>query len=459
MDMHSREEVPKITSASATDEHSARYSERYIWYVILLLSVVNVVNYMDRMALSVLLPLIKADLKLSDSQLGLLTGFAFFLFYAVCGIPIARWADRGIRKNIIALALGTWSVMTALSGAAQNFWQLFAARIGIGAGEAGCLPPAQSIICDYVPLRRRSGVFAVHNFGLYGGMMLGMAGAGWLGEIIGWRLTFVMLGLPGIGLALIVQSTLREPLRGALDSVRPREAEPSLGATALILWRCRTFRRLTLFAVTNGFVQYGLNQWWPSYYARVLGLSMSSIGVSLGTAIGIGAASGLLLGGLVANKAATRDVRLPLAIGAVATLLAIPAALGSLFVSSASGSIALVSLTALMWSVSNGPVVATVFSVVPANMRATAGALTVFVTSLFGFGLGPFCVGLLSEALTPSLGDLSLRYALLAPVCLLPLMAVALHAAARGLHHDLAAPGQGQTETAADMHHVPLRSH
>lgn len=415
----------------------------YIRYVVFLLSVVNIFNYMDRMALSVLLPSIKADLNLSDGQLGLLVGFAFSAFYAVCGIPIARWADRGVRRNIIALALAVWSAMTALSGAAQNFLSLFVARMGVGAGEAGGLPPAQSIICDYVPVKRRSGVFAIHNFGSVAGVMLGMALAGWLGETIGWRWTFVALGLPGIALAVLVRLTLREPVRGQAEVVRESgdHIDESFRETVLILWHCRTYRMLVFFLVVNGFVQYGLTQWWPSFYVRVFGLGMSSVGVYLGIALGVGSGIGVLTGGWLANRFAERDSRLPLITCAAATALALPTALASLFVSSSLGSVLLVSLTGLFWTVQAGPVVATMYSVTMPRMRATAGALSIFAISALGLGLGPFCVGLLSDALTSALGAQALRWALLAPVCLIPVMAMALYAAANTVQGDLKTVG------------------
>jgi MFS family permease len=249
----------------------------------------------------------------------------------------------------------------------------------------------------------------------------------------------VALGLPGIALAIVVRLTLREPPRGFFDAVKDDTTSLSFGETINVLWHCRTYRLLMLFLVVNGFVQYGLNQWWPSFYTRIFGLSLSTVGVYVGAAIGVGSGLGLLIGGLLANKAAQYNVKLPLLMGAAATALALPAALGSLFISSASGSIFLVAVTALFWSVSNGPVVATVYSVVTSRMRATAGAITIFATSVLGFGLGPFCVGLLSDKLTPSLGMEALRYALLAPICLLPLMVIALCAAAGKLPADLKA--------------------
>lgn len=437
-------EVATVSALRESEAHQTPLTEtsaQYVWYVILLLSVVNIFNYMDRMALAVLAPLIKIDLQLSDAHLGLLTGFAFAFFYALCGIPIARWADRGIRRDIIVFALTVWSVMTALSGAAQNFWHLLLARVGLGAGEAGCLPPAQSIICDYVPLERRSGVYAVHTFGLYAGMMLGMVLAGWLGEIIGWRWTFALLGLPGIALALLVRLTLREPTRGRFDAIETIQTKTSFGGIIEILWRCRTYRMLAIFLTLNGFVQFGFNQWWPSFYARIFRLSLSSAGINLGFAIGAGSGIGILVGGLLANRIAMKDIRLPLMVGAAATCMAMPAVLGSILVSSASLSLFLVFLTTLFWAISNGPVVAAVYSVSRPDMRATAGTITIFFTSVLGFGLGPFCVGLLSDILAPPFGVKSLRYALLVPACLLPLVALALYRASRHLPNDLKAVG------------------
>lgn len=429
------------TNQARLDGTAQNPSAAYVWYVILLLCVVNVFSYMDRMALSVLLPSIKADLVLSDGQLGLLVGFAFFLFYAVCGIPVARWADRGIRRDIIAITLTVWSVMTALSGAAQNFWHLFAARVGLGAGEAGCIPSAQSIISDYVPLKKRSGVYALHTFGMSAGTMLGLILAGWLGEAVGWRWAFVVLGLPGIAVAILVRLTLREPRRGASDGVDCDEPSLPFRETLATLWRCRTYRLVVMFLVANGFVTVALLQWWPSFYGRVFGTSLSSIGAYLGLAVGAGAGIGTIIGGLVAHKAGQKDIGLPLMISAGAICLAIPAVLGSLFSQSSHQSMLLAGLTIMLWSVPSGPVTAAMYSVTKPRMRATASAVTIFFISVLGFGFGPLCVGVLSDLLTPSFGTEALRYALLLPACLLPLLIAALYRIGRALAHDLRAVG------------------
>jgi predicted MFS family arabinose efflux permease len=416
------------------------HSAGYVWYAVLLLTVVNVFNAADRTALAVLAPAIKAELQLSDSQLGLLTGLAFALLYATCGIPIARWADRGVRRNIIAIALATWSVMTALCGAAQTFWQLLIARAGVGAGEAGSYSPGASILCDYLPGERRPAIFAIHSFGLVLGLVVGMVLAGWLGERIGWRWTFVAFGAPGLALALVVRLSLREPTRGLFDAGSGARTQMSFGKTIAVLWACPTYRLLTLYVVANAFVQTGFNQWWPSYYTRVVGLNLSSAGAYLGTAIGVGTGIGLLIGGLLGSSrpAHAGDAgKSRLSTCAIVSLLALPALVGSLFVTSVAASLVLVSLAALFWSVPNGPAMAGVFSVTAPQMRATAGALTILMTSILGIGLGPYCVGFLSDVLREPFGDQSLRYALLAPASVVPLCSVGLIAAARTFSRDV----------------------
>jgi hypothetical protein len=198
---------------------------------------------------------------------------------------------------------------------------------------------------------------------------------------------------------------------------------------------------MMLFLVANGFLQYGLNQWWPSFYVRSFGLGSGVVGVHVGLAIGIGSAVGLLIGGVLANQLAKRNVRLPLELSAAVTVLVLPAALGSLFAPTEHLSILLVGATALFWSVSNGPVLAAIYSVTLAPMRATAGAVNIFFTSALGFGLGPLIVGVLSDMLLPRFGSGALRYALVVPICFVPVMVYALFAAARALPGDLKAVG------------------
>lgn len=408
----------------------------YVFYVIALLTLVNVFNYMDRMALAVLMPAIKADLKLTDGELGLLVGLAFSLFYAICGMPIARLADRGSRKTIIAACLGIWSLMTSLSGAATAFWHLFVARMGVGAAEAGGLPAAQSVICDYIRPERRPIAFAVHNAGLMAGMMLGILAAGLLEGLVGWRWAFVLLGVPGLLFALIVALTLREPARGFFDT-DAGDAKPGLLETAKTLFGCRTFNLLISFNILIGFIQYTIQQWLPSFYARTFGASISEIGLWLGLATGIASAVGLLAGGLLATRISRRGVGTPFFIAAIGMIGAMIAASGILLVPDMRLSICMAAATFVLWSLPTGAVVTALHGVTLPAMRATAASLIIFFGSIFGTALGSYCVGLVSDALSPSLGKEALRYALLIPVGMFPLLALVLFGIGRFLQDDL----------------------
>lgn len=429
--------VDPSDGAQARHPAPAIDTRAYVAYVIALLALVNVFNYVDRMALSVLAPAIKSDLHLSDGELGLLTGLAFSIFYAICAVPIARVADRGPRRTIIALALAGWSVMTALSGFVQSFWQLCMARIGVGAAEAGCLPPGQSLICDVVPLEGRTAAFSFHQMGLFAGMFLGMVLAGLLGDVIGWRWTFVALGLPGVLLALVVRFTLREPPRGRFEHAPSKDGSWSYRETIEYLWRCRTSRYLLVSMIANGYFLYGVNQWAPSFYTRAFGMTMSDAGLVVGPAVGLGSLIGLSLGGFL-PKSIAADVERPLRLVGYATFLILPGMLGFLFVPVASVSIAMLFLTSLFCSISNGPQVSAYFSVIPARIRATSGAIQIFLTAIIGFGLGPVGVGVLSDMLAPALGSgEALRYALLTPLIAAPIYAWSLVAASRVLVPDL----------------------
>ena len=221
-------------------EHRARpsYSPAYLRYALGLLCVVYVVNFVDRQVLSILLQSIKEDLGLSDLQLGLLSGTAFGLFYATLGIPIARLADRFSRKGVIAVCLALWSAMTALCGTASGFATLLLYRVGVGVGEAGGSPPAHSMISDYFPPERRASALGVFSLGVPLGILVGFLAGGWLDEALGWRLAFVVVGLPGVVLAVVVALTLREPPRGHSEGLAAAHGEaPGAFAVMPHLWR------------------------------------------------------------------------------------------------------------------------------------------------------------------------------------------------------------------------------
>ncbi len=420
------------------------FERGYAFYIVFLLGIVGIFNAMDRVALSMLAPAIKADMHFTDAQLGLLVGLAFSLFYAVCGIPIARLADRGNRRNIIAAALAVWSLMTALTGAATNFWHLLLARIGVAAGESGALAPSASIISDCAPVERRALLFSFHAFGIAAGTAVGVILMGRLNDAIGWRWTFVALGLPGMAFALVLLFTLKEPVRGAFDGGRHAEPQPSLLGVVRALWRCDTYKRIILFNVIIGFVVTAQGQWWPSFFSRIHGWSASEIGLYFGIAGAIGSPIGLLGGGFLANTVARRHAKLPLSLSALFIFLALFTTAAALLAPSPLMSMAFLTVTGVFTSAIAPPTIAAVYSVVRANMRATAGTIAGLFTAALGTGIGAFVLGWLSDVLAARFGDQSLRYAMLAPLPLVAVAAGALWFAAQSLTKDLAiATGAG----------------
>lgn len=401
-----------IESAGNCPSSNAPFSGQTIRYMALLLALVNLFNYLDRTLLSILLPAIKVDLLLSDTQLGLLTGFAFAMSYAVFGIPISRWADRGNRRNIVALSLALWSVMTTLSGAALSFLQLLLTRIGVGMGEAGCVPPAQSIISDYVPAHKRAGILSLHYAGAGVGSLLALALGGWLSTEIGWRYTFMVFGFPGLFLAVLVRFTLREPPRGYSDG-HSREGHVLPVKTVLhYLKGCRTYVHLVIVMVFNAFANLGIHAWLPSFFKRSYQLPITDIGFYLGLTM-LGSIAGLLLGGTITDRLAQRDLRFPLWFGACSYAVAVPFGIAIFVTTSVYWAFLFVFIFNLLIILPGGAVAALVLGVVLPRMRAMAVAIMAFFAAAIGYGGGPFFIGALSDVLVLTFGDESLRYAML----------------------------------------------
>lgn len=392
-------------------------SSAYRRYVLGLLLVVYVVNFVDRQILSILAEDIKRDLGLSDTQLGFLTGLSFALFYTLAGIPIARWADRGNRRTIIAIGLGIWSAMTALSGSARGFVQLAAARVGVGIGEAACSPPAHSLIADYFARDTRARALAIYSLGIPIGSSIGLLAGGWLGEYFGWRRAFLVVGLPGLLLALVVRATLREPQRGGSDATETALAEPeSLREVLNFLGRLRSFVHLSLAAALHAFVGYGAAAFLPVFLIRVHGMDKGEVGTWL-SAIGITAgALGTYFGGEIADRLGRHDPRWYLWTSALSTLLAIPSAVALLLWPDPRTALLLGIPYSVLGMMYLGPTFAMTQSLVRPRMRALASAVLLFVINLIGLGAGPQAVGLISDAWQPRHGSESIRHALLAVV-------------------------------------------
>jgi predicted MFS family arabinose efflux permease len=410
-------------------------------YALALLFVVYTVNLVDRQILAVLLEPIKQDLGLSDSSLGLLTGFAFAAFYATFGIPIAAWADRSSRRDVIALGLLVWSSATAACGAVQSYAQLFAARMLVGIGEAAGSPPAHSLISDYFPARLRATALALYSMGGNVGIGVGFFVGGLLGDAFGWRWTFALVGIPGIALAGLVRLSLREPPRGAIDGRSDRAPAPPLGTSLAHLARLHAYRHIAAATALYNLASYAYLAWVPTFLRRVHDLSGAEIGVLYGPMLaGVGVLGGLVAGS-VSDWAARRDARWLTWVPALASLSALPFLVIFLWLENPRLAFAAYMPVGFLTGMWAGPTYAAVQGLAPLRMRATASALLLFALNFIGMGLGPLIVGMLNDALAPEHGEQAIRYSL--SVVALAKLWGALHGwlASRELRAELAAAG------------------
>ncbi len=382
-------------------------------YALGVLVVVYTFNFIDRQILSILLEPIKADLGLSDTQLGLLTGFAFALFYATMGIPIARYADKNNRRNLIALSLTIWSGFTAISGLAQNFWHLLIARIGVGVGEAGCSPPAHSLISDYFPAEKRATVLGIYSLGIPVGILFGFIAGGWLNEFFGWRVAFFVVGVPGIILALVVRFSLREPTRGMAEGRVDTGQQPTTKETFKLLWSKRSFRHLAFGAALTAFVGYGLVTWVPSFLIRSHGMTTGEAGTWLGLILGIPGGIGIALGGWMADRYGSKDTRWYMWVVSVALLLGTPFAFGVFLSDSVVWCLLFLVMPVLLGNFYQATTFSQTQGLVELRMRAVAAAVLLFIINIIGLGAGPQAVGIVSDLLNDRFGQESLRYSLL----------------------------------------------
>lgn len=393
-------------------------SRGYRIYVLALLTVVFIINFIDRQVLSVLIEPIKREMQLTDTQLGLLSGLAFALFYVTFAVPIARLADRKSRRNLITVCMILWSSMTAVCGVALNFTQLLLARIGVAIGEAGCVAPSHSILSDYYTPERRPLALSIYSAGASIGIFLGLLGGGWLAESIGWRQTLVVVGLPGIFVALIVLLTLREPARGMS---LPAGTVPTTSSGSTYFWTdlgsLLQRRTLLLIALAGGFqsmVTYGLANWLPAFFMRVHGMSASHAGAGLAVINGLLAGVGAILGGWLSSRLARADRRWLLWVPAFATVFATPLYALAVISPSAPASLALLAPAGFLSLVYVGPALAATHAIAGVSLRATGVALTLFVSNLLGIGGGALLVGVVSDAFAAAEPVVSLRYGLMA---------------------------------------------
>jgi predicted MFS family arabinose efflux permease len=414
---------------------SARQHERYVLFLLFL---VYTFNYVDRQVLIILAEPIKSEFKLKDWQLGFLTGTAFALFYATLGIPIARFADRLNRVNIIAASLTIWSSMTAACAVTTNFAQLALARVGVGVGEAGGSPPAVSLLASYFDRSQRSTAMSIYSLGATVGILLGFVIGGLINVRFGWRAAFLAAGLPGIVLAALVKWTIREPrAEPGGNAIESTSAEP-IGKTLRTLYSIETCRLLNAAAVAAGITVYGFMVWTPVLLIRRFGLTTGEVGTAIGLIAGIAGSAGVFLGGLSADHFAKADQRRQLWVPAATSLLFWPLILVA--VNAATARTAFICLVpaygvALAYT---GPTWAVLQSVTPPQMRAMAAAILLFLVNLIGLGMGPQLIGIISDVLRSGAATTGLRHAIEIVCSASMLASLFFYLASRSLASDLA---------------------
>lgn len=417
-------------------------STRHRNYVLAILTLVYVVNYMDRQILNILLPQIKGEFALSDTQLGMLAGPVFAVVYSVLGLPMAMIADRVSRRKLIGATLGIFSITTFASAFVTSFVQLLVVRFGTGAGEAGTSPAVSSLISDLFPPEKRATALGIYASGLNIGLLIAFFGGGWVAEHHGWRSAFMIAGVPGLILAALFLLTVQEPRRGAIDAVADETQAPGLWTTTRYLFGMRSFRFIVAGASLSSFTGYAGLAFNPSYLSRTHGMNAMEIGVTLALLSGVLGFLGTMTAGIVSDRLGTGPLgrRAGMLVSMLGVLLALPAFPVFYLADSRWLAIAAAAIPAALSTTYMGPCFAAVQGLAPLRMRAKAQALLLFTVNMVGLGLGPQWVGIVSDLLRPQLGDDSLRYAMVTTILPLAVAGWCFWLAAAALRED---PPQG----------------
>lgn len=445
---------PMITSM-----HEAR---RHRSYALVVLVVVYVFNFIDRQILNILQEPIKADLGLSDTQLGMLTGLSFALVYCIAGIPVARLADLTSRKAVITVSLALWSGFTALCGLTNNFIQLLFARLGVGLGEAGGSPPAHAMLSDLYEKEKRGRALAVYSSGLYIGTLCGYWLGGWLSDAMTWREAFFVVGIPGVLFSFVLWFSVREPERGLSGNIHVA-TNTSFFDSFRHLWALKSFRYYSLATGAGTFVTYGIGNWMPPFLTRTFGewsipglqawfgfctsdelatacveMSRTEIGLFYGVIAGLGGAIGTVAGGFLADHFGARDRRWFLWIPMWGKLIGSPLFILALLAPTAEISLMLYFPAIAMAAMYLGPSLAITHHLVPPSMRAMSSAVLFFILNIIGLGLGPTAVGMISDwfVLNTDIVQHSVKWGMVIAVCAVYPFCILWHLGAQALPKD-----------------------
>ncbi|NWG71379.1 MAG: MFS transporter [Parvularculaceae bacterium] len=391
-------------STAAAPPAQAAPGARYSYYVLAVLTVVYTFNFIDRQIIAIVSPALKEDLGLSDSMLGLLKGLAFAVLYTTLGIPIAWLADRWNRVSIVTISLAVWSGFTAISGFAQNAWQLALARIGVGIGEAGGSPPSHSIIADYFPKEQRARALSLYSLGIPIGQMFAFLAGGWVLEEFGWRNAFFVVGVPGLVLAVILKLTVREPVRGAQDGHHSAASVKFADGVKRLL-AIPSMWGLIAGATLASFTGYGVGMWAVDFYRRTYDLSYPEITVPLGLLNGVAYAIGTLAGGYLTDHFGKRDKGAYALVPAIGMLVTIPAGFLSTWAATPFWAFFWTAPFLIGLGLYLGPTWSLVQTLAPVNLRAFAVAFMFFILNIIALGFGPLWVGGLSDIFAAEHGE------------------------------------------------------
>lgn len=437
--------------STETNAAPTRVSGTSRTYILVMLTLVYVVNYLDRNILNQLLPSIKAEFNLSDADLGFLSGTVFAILYATLGVPLAWLADRANRRNVIAFSMMLFAAMTAVSAYAASFVQLVLARIGTGVGEAGTSPSVNSIISDLYEPKERAGALSFYATGLNVGLLLAFFGGGFIEQHFGWRNAFLAAGIPGLIIAFLFIFTVPEPKRGHVEKIEDSGAAPRFSETIRFLLSQRTFVYIAFGCAMASFGGYAGNTFVPSLFARIFHLDPEMRGFLIGGLFGVVGGIGTYFSGVFADMLGKRDVRWNMWVILVIIFSALPC-FPFFFLSNSFGIAVLGAILPTM----NGaaylaPSYAMIQSLVPLRMRAQAAALLLFTLNIIGFGMGPWLVGLESDLLRPMLGDESIRWAMMSTAITWLIAAWCFWMASRNLKRELAAAHQPRADVLKEV--------
>ncbi|HEY2070890.1 MAG TPA: MFS transporter [Rhizomicrobium sp.] len=408
-------------------------------YVLFILTLIYVVNYLDRQILAILMPQIKVEFGLTYAEIGYLVGPAFAVVYAVLGVPLAVIADRANRRNVIAASLAVFSVMTVLSSYARGFWTMALARFGTGVGEAGTGPSINSVIADLYAPNERAAALSFYTAGLNIGLLIAFFGGGWIAEHYGWRVAIVSAGAPGLLLVFLLLFTVKEPKRGLVEAL-PDSNPPSFISVVKYLWGQRSFRWMSIGTSFSSFGGYAGIAFIPTFLKVSHHMNPAEIGATLALLTGAGGAVGTYMAGVFADRYGARDVRWNMYVPILATFVAIP--FGPVFYLSPNLTVALAAaiIPAAMGAAYVGPAYSMAQGMVPLRMRARAVAILLLILNIIGLGLGPPVVGKVADLLQPYAGPDALRYAMLTTILTGLIGAFCYWRATATLKDDLARP-------------------